>query len=318
MLKWGEHSNDVQFILQWSPLDSSAKGQASKNVPSDSSPIDHSNSSHSSSSKSNNSHSNSPRGLIKTPNILHSSLSRSFASGKANSTLQQDLSGLQSGIDGQKNDSQRSSSVSQRLVSPDSGNAPDVSTSTLDILSCSSGVKMQSSSTGSNVSKESASWNGKLKGINSPPPYRDPPNPVKYSSGSGQSPTSMSSGQSSHAPVAKELPPYREPPPPISSSIQQQQRVARFSPNYSPNGSQNYSHSPKASLTSSSNHSATNNQHGYSPSGMAGNTSNSSVTYNTECNSKRSSESSNDPYLSFNNSSDNPDVWKKVKRLYYF
>ncbi|CAL8079262.1 unnamed protein product [Orchesella dallaii] len=249
LLKWGEHSNDVQFILQWSPLDSSSTSKTtspgksghstgngggggenvSENPQGGGSQFKTGTASYSPSGGSTN-QSNS----VSQTNGLSSSKKPSYPSSNSyhssNPLPNQRPSPT---LLGQVNSSTNNPSSSKqfphlnggsvggggRLPSSESSGvmkgAPQrlIFSDAIKEFSSSSQVSSGkgSNSPGSSLQQGAPPPAGKMKELSAPPPYREPPNPITYQ---GKVSPSVSSPSSINSPSLKGLPPYREPPPP--------------------------------------------------------------------------------------------------------
>jgi Ras association domain-containing protein 7/8 len=189
-MKWGEHSNDVQFILQWSPLDSAAKASGGKSAEGQlSKAVGNGGSASSPVASGETTDSPSGNGFSPLTHPTHSPLSPTKPLSLDPGTLP-----MESGT-GVLSSKKRETNVMMRGAHRDA------------MMNSSSGSETSSPYNGrllpgkSMSSEESEPHNRKSKDLNlvSPPPYRDPPTPGKLS-GVGSS--------------LKELPPYRDPPPP--------------------------------------------------------------------------------------------------------
>lgn len=209
----GEHSNDMQFILQWSPLESATNASnRSGQVPLQKVQrvVE--------SSCSDNSSSHSPSPLSKPNHQFTTTGSPSTLIGPIGGTLQPN---------GPKKNSGSSSSYTSndsRLWSPFSQNGPNGSSATM----------LPNTETFNDIRSQPPSASGSVRGgaptqrlpldhvfygnkpsekssISSPPPYREPPSPS--SAHNNQTPP-LASPQTVNMVGMKSLPPYREPPPP--------------------------------------------------------------------------------------------------------
>jgi len=249
LLKWGEHSNDVQFILQWSPLDSTSSaiksGQTQSGKFHSTGGVD--------SSCSDNSSSHSPL-LGSKSNVLPAGAQSNLSSGNTNSDALSPLSQINGPAGVKKSTTTGSlssytsnvSSESRPVYSSYSQNGQEIANTPSHVvenltngdalkLSKNGGVQRSSArqfgsdNISLNYPVNSSGSNGKLldAGISSiqsigkldtklstPPPYREPPSPSCHST---PPLTSPNPGMSS--PGVKSLPPYREPPPPNVSHL---------------------------------------------------------------------------------------------------
>jgi hypothetical protein len=246
LLKWGEHSNDVQFILQWSPLDSTSSSNKSGQLQSGKF---HTSGGGVESSCSDNSSSHSPSPLSKPISTPFTGAASNLSSGVNNSSALSPLS--QANGPGSKKStatgslSSNVSSESRVGNSPYSQSGPEgpmnashapehlVNSEVLKLSKINGGGIGRSStrqvgsdtSTPYTMNSSSSGLNGKAMDnmipsiqsigklvdpkLTTPPPYREPPSPACHPTPPLASPTP---GMSS--PGIKSLPPYREPPPP--------------------------------------------------------------------------------------------------------
>ncbi|ODM88731.1 Ras association domain-containing protein 8 [Orchesella cincta] len=213
LLKWGEHSNDVQFILQWSPLDSSG---TSKTTSPGKSGQSTGNGGGENLSENQGGGGGSQFILVMRPSPTQ--LGQVTSSTNPSSSKQ--FSHLNGGtVGGGRLPSSEASGVMkgapQRLIFSDA------------IKEFSSSSQISSgkgnSSPGSSLQQGPPPPVGKMKELSAPPPYREPPNPITYQ---GKVSPSVSSPSSINSPSLKGLPPYREPPPP--TMMQQQQPSPQY------------------------------------------------------------------------------------------
>ena len=232
-MKWGEHSNDVQFILQWSPLDSATKAAAKSSEAQG----------HMGLSKATNNGGTTPvSSPVAAGDLDFSPITRSSTAslsptkslghdfGFPSGTMSADSCSASAVVSNKKKDL----SVTSRGGLPSHRDLMMSSSS-----GCETGVPYNGkvmthkNSSGNLPSEEPEFSNRKLKDLNisSPPPYRDPPTPGRSQSGNGSS--------------LKELPPYRDPPPPNPTSRSHLQRIVN---NHSPVSSSSVSGSICSSI----------------------------------------------------------------------
>lgn len=184
-MKWGEHSNDVQFILQWAPLDPANANSGTKPTgkPSESTNYFPFAKTPNSSTPTSNSGSSTPTSHSQLPNGPNKIPVNNVSSSPAGAESPVDLNGL-------KKDINVRSALHFR---PDIfGNCPSLPQGLTNGKGI--GPSKSLSTFGPGPGPEGRRTN-EMSSV-CPPPYRDPPTPTK--------PTGL----------PKELPPYRDPPPP--------------------------------------------------------------------------------------------------------
>ncbi|CAG7733042.1 unnamed protein product [Allacma fusca] len=203
LLKWGEHSNDVQFILQWAPLDSSVPKAPTKNLETQNSDYSY--------GKNNPPLLASPPGSAQPNGTSSKRKSLPFSSNfgnlpspdggsmKRNDNLPPSV-GVVRGIPQRMNEAVTNSSSSSAFEDPSTnGKVINTNNSGVNNKILSGGPESTFDGDGSSPGKKPKELN-----LSGPPPYREPPNPAKILT---HSPVNVNSG-------SKGLPPYREPPPP--------------------------------------------------------------------------------------------------------